>query len=424
MSLVDGQVSSEEGLASIYFNGTRGNQHNLTIDGSSNVQVAGNNLVHVTINPDAVAEVRVLTANYQAEYGRSAGGFIQFVTQSGGKDFHGSARLFHRHEGLNANNYFRNAEGRNSNGEEIQPRPLYRYNYTGYDIGGPVPLGAWNRNRDKLFFFWNQEFYRQLEPAFARNIRVPTEAERRGDFSETVDGNGNKIFIRDPNMSRQLHRGCPNGVLPGQHHSARPLFRGWARDTESISTSKRFPDRTSSITRRRFRTTFRGARTFFAWTTTSASEHASASVTFTTRPPRTQPYTAGGNFQLSKVVRTVTGRNGAISLWHSFSPTLTNEFIFGPSTSDLSSGPEDEKATRRANKITFPLLFPDANPKRLYSGLFVWWHRQHPQAFPRLGTSMPRPPATGAIHLISPTTSRRFGNRIRSRPVYICSEAD
>jgi hypothetical protein len=240
VSLVDGQVSSEGGLNLIYFNGARGNQHNLTIDGSSNVQVAGNALLHVTINPDAVAEVRVLTANYQAEYGRSAGGFIQFVTQSGGRDFHGSGRLFHRHEGLNANNYFRNAEGRNSSGTEIQSRQLYRYNYAGYDIGGPLPIGGWNRNKDRLFFFWSQEFYRQLEPASARNILVPTEAERRGDFSQTADGNGNRIFCPRSKQDRQLQCGRPNGVFPGQHYPARPFLRGRSRDTESISASELF----------------------------------------------------------------------------------------------------------------------------------------------------------------------------------------
>ncbi len=383
VSLVDGQVSSEDGLASIYFNGTRGSQHNLTIDGSSNVQVAGNNLVHVTVNPDAVAEVRVLTANYQAEYGRSAGGFIQFVTQSGGKDFHGSARLFHRHEGLNANNYFRNAEGRNSNGEEIQARPLYRYNYTGYDIGGPVPLGAWNRNRDRLFFFWNQEFYRQLEPAFARNIRVPTEAERRGDFSETVDGNGNKIFIRDPNMTGSctaaVQTACfPNNIIPADRFfvDGPAILNLYPR--ANVSGQNQF-NYTSSIPNAFPR------REDILRVDYNVSRRTRLSVRYIYNPSSAdQPYTGGNNVQLSKVVRTVTGRNGAISLWHSFSPTLTNEFIFGPSTSDLSVGPKDENATRRANGITFPLLFPDANP-RDYLPAFLYGGVANTPAFPLFG---------------------------------------
>jgi outer membrane receptor protein involved in Fe transport len=97
-----------------------------------------------------------------------------------------------------------------------------------------------------------------------------------------------------------------------------------------------------------------------------------------------QPYTGGGNVQLSDVVRRFPGRNGAISLWHSFSPTLTNEFIFGPSSSEGSVGPEDEKATRRANHITFPLLFPEANPKD-YIPAFQYGGIANIAAFPFFG---------------------------------------
>jgi hypothetical protein len=363
VSLVDGQVSSEGGLASVFFNGARGSQHNLTIDGASNVQVAGYNLVHVTVNPDAVAEVRVLTANYQAEYGRSAGGFIQFVTQSGGRDFHGSVRLFHRHEGLNANNYFRNAEGRNSTGAEIQPRELYRYNYAGYNFGGPVPLGAWNRNRDKLFFFWSQEFYRQLEPASARNIRVPTEAERRGDFSQTVDGNGNKVFIRDPNMpagtlcNAANQTACfPGNTIPPERIFADgpailnvyplPNFPGQNQFNYTSSISNSFPRREDIL------------RVDY-----NISDRTRLSARYIYNPSLSgQAYLQGNNFVISPIARTYIGRNGSISLWHSFSPTLTNEFIFGPSSSAARVRPLHEKATRRANQISFPLLFPEANP--------------------------------------------------------------
>jgi hypothetical protein len=226
VSFLNGQVSSTFGLGSININGTRGNQKELAIDGVSNVGPQTNSVVHVTINPDAVAEVKVLAGNYQAEYGRSAGGFIQFVTRSGSRDFHGTARFFHRHEGLNANDYFRNARGRNPDGSEIQPRPLFRYNYQGYDVSGPVPLGRWNEDRNKLFFFWSQEFYRQLQPSPApRNILVPTAAERRGDFSQTVDGNGNKVFIRDPNRMGPCDARDQTACFPGNLIPENRFFR-------------------------------------------------------------------------------------------------------------------------------------------------------------------------------------------------------
>jgi hypothetical protein len=371
-SFVNGQVSSPTQLGSLHINGTRFNQHELTIDGSSNVDTGSNSAVHVTINPDAVAEVKVLSANYQAEYGRSAGGFIQFVTKSGTRNYHGTARFFHRHEGLNANNYFRNAEGRNPDGSEIQPRPLYRFNYFGYDIGGPVylprkffgPLGGWNQGKDKLFFYWNQEFYRQLiPPGAARNIRVPTPAERKGDFSQTVDGNGNKVFIRDPLKTGLCNAANQTACFPGNIIPPERFFR----DGPAILNLYPLPN-------------FSGENRFNYISSLSTSYprrediirldyHLSQRTRLTVRyignsDLRLLPYgnnNNAANFLLSRTASAQPGRNGVISLSHSFSPTLTNEFIFGPSSNRINIAAEDEKATRRAHQITFPLLFPQAN---------------------------------------------------------------
>src|SRR5581483_7969794 len=122
-----GQTSSSTGtLGNFNVNGTRSNQKELTVDGSSDIDTGNNADTHASLNPDAIAEVKVLTSNFQAEYGRAGGAFVAVVSKSGTKDFHGGGRYFHRHEGLNANNYFRNAQGRNAQGVEIQPRNFYR----------------------------------------------------------------------------------------------------------------------------------------------------------------------------------------------------------------------------------------------------------------------------------------------------------
>src|SRR5262249_35921874 len=152
-------------------------------------------------------------SNYQAEYGRSSGAQISVVTKSGTSAFHGSGYLFHRHEGLNANNWKNNRDGLQRN--------LYRYNDPGYTIGGPAYIpGLFNRNKDKLFFVWSQEFQRQLRPQGRRDITVPTDLERRGDFSQSVDKDGNAFpYIRDPlsglPCSASDQRGCfaDGGVL-------------------------------------------------------------------------------------------------------------------------------------------------------------------------------------------------------------------
>lgn len=86
-------------------NGTRANMHEITVDGSTNINTGNNSGLLVTVNPDAVAEVKVLTSNYQAEYGRAGGGFVQLTTRSGTNEYHGTGRYFRRHDSLNANSF-------------------------------------------------------------------------------------------------------------------------------------------------------------------------------------------------------------------------------------------------------------------------------------------------------------------------------
>src|SRR5882672_2363717 len=124
------QTAGHSGLSSISANGARFNQNQLTLNGVGNVDTGNNGDQLATVSLDSVQEYKILTSNYQAEYGRSAGAQIIVVTKSGGKEFHGSGYLFHRHEGLNANNWKNNRDGLSRN--------LYRFNDAGYTIGGPV----------------------------------------------------------------------------------------------------------------------------------------------------------------------------------------------------------------------------------------------------------------------------------------------
>src|ERR1700682_2584981 len=204
ISSFDGHASGTGGLDAMNINGTRANQHEFTIDGASNVDTGNNGGTHVTINPDAIEEVKILTSNYQAEFGKAAGGQIAIITKSGTNQFHGDARFFHRHEGLNANDYFNKKNELQASPAKPNTPPLYRYNYVGYQIGGPIfiPGTGLNRNKDKLFFFWNQEFYRQLIPiGGTAQFYTPTALERQGDFSQSIDGNGNPIVISGPGIT-------------------------------------------------------------------------------------------------------------------------------------------------------------------------------------------------------------------------------
>ena len=87
---------------------------------------------------------------------------------------------------MNADSYFNDLRGGSA---ANFPRPLYRYNFYGWNFGGPVFIPHLVHGKNKLFFFVGQEYYSQLVPqATSMNIRVPTLLERTGDFSKSVDG--------------------------------------------------------------------------------------------------------------------------------------------------------------------------------------------------------------------------------------------
>ncbi len=189
-------VAGHAGLSNISVNGARNNQNNLTLDGIGNVDTGNNGDQLATVSIDAVSEFKILTSNYQAEYGRSSGAQISVVTKSGTNEFHGSGYLYHRNDSLNANSWLNNRDG--------LARNFFRFNNFGYTIGGPVYLpkfgegehSVWS-GKNKLYFFFTQEYQRQLRPQGNRNVTMPTALERTGDFSQSVDKDGNKIYIRD-----------------------------------------------------------------------------------------------------------------------------------------------------------------------------------------------------------------------------------
>jgi hypothetical protein len=205
-------------------NGSRGGVHNLTVDGVSNMDT-GNNGMSGNINLDAVEEFKLLTNAYQAEYGRSSGAQIAVITKSGSRDYRGSTYFYRRHEGMNANSWINNR----NRGRALETDPntrvglkaINRQSDFGYTFGGPVPLGRYNQDRNRLFFFFAQEHQQRFQPPTdPRRVRVPTELERRGDFSQSVDNTGRPWpYIRDYTTglpcSASDTRGCfqDGGVL-------------------------------------------------------------------------------------------------------------------------------------------------------------------------------------------------------------------
>jgi hypothetical protein len=203
-------VTAPGNIAGIYINGNVSSAKNFTVDGITDVDTGSNGTVHYEPNIDAIQELKVLTSNYQAEFGRNAGGTITVVTKAGTRDFHGTAQWSHRHEEFDANTWL-NDHSPQANGQAAL-KPRYRYNVETYTIGGPVIVPKlFNRSRKKLFFFWSQEYTGQFVAGGTQTKYTPTALERQGNFSQTFANNGSLITITDPNANNTPF---PGNIIP------------------------------------------------------------------------------------------------------------------------------------------------------------------------------------------------------------------
>jgi len=177
------QTGQDEGTVGIAgntlysVNGGRTEYNNWEIDGGDNMDNGSNSSLNVYPNIEAIAEFKVLTSNYGAQYGKNGSGTVEVETKSGTNQFHGSAFYYGRNDFFNANSW-------QNNGQEI-PRPSYKKHDWGYTIGGPVFIPhVYNEKKSKTFFFWSQEWRREIQPGSTISQVVPSDAERGGDFND------------------------------------------------------------------------------------------------------------------------------------------------------------------------------------------------------------------------------------------------
>ena len=171
---------------SLSINGSRRQDNIISFDGAVNMRTRSNGTSIGTADLETVQEIQIMTANYNAEFGRGMAGQIRFVTKSGGSDFHGSAYEYFRNNALDANTWSRNRAN--------QPRVAEKFNQFGYVLSGPLAMKKSQRANAKTFWLWSQEWVvRRRERTSI--ITVPSLAMRNGDFSELLSP-GNTFFGR------------------------------------------------------------------------------------------------------------------------------------------------------------------------------------------------------------------------------------
>ena len=170
-----------------------GNEY--TLDGAPNTaDRQGQGAARVGLQPptDAVEEFKVVTAGFDAQQGRTAGGSVDVAVRSGTNAFHGSLYEFVRNDIFMANSFFFNRDGR--------PKQARRYNRFGGTVGGPILIPKVYNGKDRTFFFTSYERVRPITPNL-ETITVPNEAFRRGDFSALLE-RPTPLYVYDPLTAR------------------------------------------------------------------------------------------------------------------------------------------------------------------------------------------------------------------------------
>jgi carboxypeptidase family protein len=194
--------SNKAGVVTV--NGGRGRSNNYSVNGGDSNDLFVN-LPAVQPSPDSIEEFRVITNNFDAEFGRNSGAVVNVVTKSGTNNLHGSFYEFFRNDVLNSKAFtFTPA-----------PKPPFKQNQFGGTLGGPI-------KKDKTFIFGSYEGRRIITGEDSQPVPVPTLAQTNGDFSAGSPFTGT---LTDNTVATILQNrpGCANAVSAGQTAAGVPV---------------------------------------------------------------------------------------------------------------------------------------------------------------------------------------------------------
>jgi outer membrane receptor protein involved in Fe transport len=213
--------------------GGRQQQNSFYLDGADNSGALRNTGLQMP-NPEAIQEVQVVTSTNSAEFGKQPGGYFNVITKSGTNEFHGSAFFFGNYEGLNTNEWARNASGHftatapevirgeKKVGEQRNPRPAGNLRQYGGTLGGPII-------KSKTFFFGSYQRYQDAAARLRQNIKFATSKMIAGDFSEFA---GQLYYPNFPDIPANLR----NQPIPNNNLAAAGLL-----DPVAINIAKLLP---------------------------------------------------------------------------------------------------------------------------------------------------------------------------------------
>lgn len=343
----NGDAGSQSPLNNAFsYNGLPSNSLDITADGAHVSDPGCNCDTPVNPNSDMITELQVKTSNFSAE-NQKGPAVITSVAKSGGKDFHGSGFFYARNYAMNANDALFNASG--------QARPENKYYYPGGTIGGPVliPGTRFNKNRNKLFFFSGFEYFYQVLDTGLLRATVPTPGELGGNFSPAeVAKEGNITANGGPpgQMNAAALAMFPNAIIPTSliDPNMQNLMKLYPAPNANPNADGGF--------------NYVQAETFnqnnLQWMSRvdySISDNTKLFVRYNLQR-ETQQFPVGLWWRQNTQVpypTPVEGKNRSdsitASLTHVFSPTMTNEFVFGYTYIGFPNVFEDPSKVNRTN---------------------------------------------------------------------------
>ncbi len=353
------EMTRPESVAGTSINGNRDSSKNFTVDGVTTLDTGSNQTVHFQPNMDSIGEVKILTSNYQAEFGRSSGGMVTVITRGGSRDFHGAAYDYYRHETLNAASWANKHSGLCAPGMDRSTcKPPYRYRITGYNLGGPIYIpNKFNANREKFFFFWSQEYTGTRLPSALYLRTVPTERERNGDFSQSRDASGNPVVVKDPLTGLQF---ANNVIPPNRINSVGQAILNFFPTPNYTDPNPNY------LYARNYRSEFSGQynrRSDVLRIDANLTPTVSLYYRFAQDADKQEllnNWLSGINWLLTPMIFEQPGYGHAVHFTKLFSPTFINEFNFGISHNKLSGAPKDPSLVTRAKVANIPEWYADS----------------------------------------------------------------
>ncbi len=348
-------------------NGQRSDYTGMLLDGVENTDMGSQDAMFTAPGIETIAEFKVQTSNYSAEYGTAGGSNILVVTRSGTKEFHGAAYDFLRNDRLDARNFFAGS------------KPVLRYNNFGYRIGGPVVIPkVYNEGRDKTFFFWAQEWRRRRTQSIFR-AATPTPEMIAGNYQAEAARVGKPVI--DPDTKTPF----ANNIIPAARmdNNAKLLYKslfpapnapGFLNFQQNAANKENWRQETLNVTHQ----------------FTSGTQGMLRYIQDTWVQEQAGVIWAGQSYPNIGSTLDVPGRSFLAKVTSIISPTLLNEFSYAYGS---NYGPKEKRAITLSGPylepegLKVPRLFPrtagrpDKVPNLSFSGgygsidtsYFPWW---------------------------------------------------